>query len=204
MMNSNMIIVTAQLFASGNGSFQNHSSRHLVSKNSMNAVNNGMLTIDLTRLCKDVLLRWDVSYPLSEFPPCKSFGGVRINTESKRQIHRSKFGRVPHLARLVRAFEEKYNSLSIDQVWLICKSQSEEGFQRWHQDIPKLEGERATVKTIVVNIGQMTAKLSEDEASLSNEEVLLEDNEPSTPEVKLGSPEETSPEVQIIGYKNYT
>ena len=116
-MNSNMIVVTAQLFASDNGSSPNHPSRHLEPKNSMNAVNNGMLTIDLTRL----------RYPLSEFPPCKSFGGVWINTESNRQIHRSKFGRVPHLARLVRAFKEKYNSLSIDQVWLIRKSHSEEG-----------------------------------------------------------------------------
>jgi hypothetical protein len=87
----------------------------------------------------------------------------------------------------VRAFKEKYNSLFIDQVWLIRKPQSEEGFQRWHQDIPKLEGERAIVKTIVVNIGQMTAKLPEDEASLSNEEVLLEDIQPSTPEVKVAS-----------------
>ncbi len=82
----------------------------------------------LTRLRQDVLLMWDVSYPLSEFPLCKSFGGVWINTEFNRQIHRSKFGRVPHWARLVRAFEEEYNSLSIDLVWLICKSQSEEGF----------------------------------------------------------------------------
>ena len=118
-MNSNMIVVTAQLFALDNGSSPNHPSRHLATKNSMDAVNNGMLTIDLTRLSKDVLLRWDVNYPLSEFPPCKSFGGVLINTESNRQIHKSKFARVPHLARLVKAFEDKYNSLSIDQVWLI-------------------------------------------------------------------------------------
>jgi len=157
----------------------------------MDAVNTGLLTIDLTRLSKDVLLRWDVNYPLSEFPPCKSFGGVRINTESNRQIHKSKFARVPHIARLVKAFEEKYNSLSIDQVWLIHKSHSEVGFQRWHQDLPKLEGERAIVKSIVVNIGQMTARFPGDDGSI----LLLKDNEPSTPEVKVGgSPEEKSPD----------
>ncbi len=49
-MNSNMIVVTAQLFASDNGSSPNHPSRHLALKNSMNSVNNGMLTIDLTIL----------------------------------------------------------------------------------------------------------------------------------------------------------
>ena len=54
-MKSNMIIVTAQLFALDNGSSPNHPSKHLVLKNSMDAVNNGMLTIDLTRLSEDVL-----------------------------------------------------------------------------------------------------------------------------------------------------
>ena len=174
-MKENQIVVTAQLFASDNGSSPNHPSRHLASKNSMDAVNNGMLTIDLTRLSEDVLLRWDVNYPISEFAPCKSFGGVWINTESNRQIHKSKFARVPYIARLVKAFEEKYHSLSIDQVWLIRKSHSELGFQRWHQDLPKLEGERAIVKSIVVNIGQMTARFPEDDGST----LLVEDNKPS-------------------------
>ena len=196
-MKENQIVVTAQLFASDNGSSPNHPSRHLASKNSMDAVNTGMVTIDLTRLSEDVLLRWDVNYPISEFPPCKSFGGVRIKTESNRQIHKSKFARVPHLARLVKAFKDKYNSLSIDQVWLIRKSHSEVGFQRWHQDLPKLEGERAIVKSIVVNIGQMTARFPEDDGSI----LLLKDNEPSTPEVKVGSPEESSPELEIVGYQ---
>ena len=50
------------------------------------------------------------------------------------------------------------------------------------------------MKSIVVNIGQMTAKFPEDEGSLSNEEVLLGDNEPSTPEVKVDPPQEKSPD----------
>ena len=49
------------------------------------------------------------------------------------------------------------------------------GFQRWHQDLPKLEGERAIVKSIVVNIGQMTARFPEDDGST----LLVEDNKPS-------------------------
>ena len=120
----------------------------------MNATDNGMLTIDLSRLGKDVLLRWDTLTPSVSFHHANPLVVFRLtlNQTDRFKIHRSKFGWVPHLARLVRAFEEKYNSLSIDQVWLICKSQSEEGFQRWHQGVPKLEGERGIVKTIVVNM----------------------------------------------------
>ncbi len=51
---------------------------------------------------------------------------------------------------LVKYFEGKDKTLSVYQVWLIRKSESEEGFQRWHRDLPKLEGERSIVKTIVV------------------------------------------------------
>ena len=83
-MNSNMIIVTAQLFASDNGSSPNHPSRHLASKNSMNAVNNGMLTIDLTRLGKDVLLRWDTLTPSVSFhhaSPLVVFGSTLNQTD---------------------------------------------------------------------------------------------------------------------------
>ena len=60
------------------------------------------------------------------------------------------------------------------------------------------------MKTIVVNIGQMTAMLPEHEAPPSNEEVLLEDIQPSTPEVKVGSHQKKSPaEVEMVGYGNY-
>ena len=53
----------------------------------------------------------------------------------------------------VNYFEGNEKTLSLDQVWLIRKSESEEGFQRWHRDLPKLERERSIVKTIVVNLG---------------------------------------------------
>ncbi len=105
----------------------------MILTNDMTLIAQGVLTYDLSSLSNDVLLNWDVSYPLSKFPPCKSFGGIRINPQSNRQIHRSQFELVPHIARLVNNFEAKEKTLSIDQVWLVRKSASEEGFQRWHK-----------------------------------------------------------------------
>ena len=110
----------------------------------------GVLTYDITSLSNDVLTDWDSSYPVATFPPCKFFGGSRINQESNWQIHRSQFHLLPHIVTLVKYFEGNDKTLSVDQVWLIRKSESEEGFQRWHRDLPKLEGERSIVKTIVV------------------------------------------------------
>jgi hypothetical protein len=60
------------------------------------------------------------------------------------------------MATLVEYFEAMDKTVSVDQVWLIRKSESKEEFQRWHQDLTKLEGDRSIFKTIVVNIGQMT------------------------------------------------
>ncbi len=83
-------------------------------------------------------------------------------------------------------------TLSVDQVWLIRKSESEEGFQRWHQDLTKLEGEKSIVKTIVVNIGEMM---------MHGEKTPLSTNieaKNSSPEVP--SPEVPSPEVEVINY----
>ncbi len=150
---STKVVVTAQLFASSNGSSPNQPGRYLSSSNSMNDTVRGVLIYDITSLSNDVLTDWDSSYPIATFPPCKFFGGVRINQESNRQIHRSQFHLLPHIVTLVNYFEGIDKTLSVDQVWLIRKSDSEEGCQRWHQDVPKLEGERSIVKTIVVNLG---------------------------------------------------
>ena len=63
---------------------------------------------------------------------------------------------MPHIARLVNNFEAKEKTLPIDKVWLIRnKPASEEGVQRWHQDLTKLEGGKPIFKTIVITIGQM-------------------------------------------------
>jgi hypothetical protein len=86
----------------------------------------------------------------------------------------------------VEYFEAIDKTLSVDQVWLIRKSESEEGFPRWHQDLTKLEGEKSIVKTIVVNIGEMM---------MHGEKTPLSTNI----EAKNSSPEvQSSPEVEVV------
>jgi hypothetical protein len=179
-------VVTAQLFASSNGSSSNQPVRYLSSTNTMNDTDHGQLAYDFSSLSKDVLEDWESSYPIATFPPCKYFGGLKINQESNRPIHRSQFASIPYIATLVEYFEAMDKTLSVDQVWLIRKSESEEGFQRWHQDLTKLKGERSIVKTIVVNIGEM----------------MIQETTPLSTniEAKKPSPEVPSPEVQLVRY----
>jgi hypothetical protein len=153
----------------------------------MNDTVRGVLTYDITSLSNDVLTDWDSSYPVATFPACKFFGGSKINQESNRQIHRSQFHLLPHIVTLVNYFEGNDKTLSIDQVWLIRKSESEEGFQRWHRDLPKLEGERSIVKTIVVNLGHTEQEeVQLDKSSVVNrghtgqEEVQVDQSSPSS------------------------
>jgi hypothetical protein len=153
----------------------------------MNDTYHGELAYDFSSLTKDVLEDWESSYPIATFPPCKYFGGQRINQESNRQIHRSQFASIPYIATLVEYFEAMDKTLSVDQVLLIRKSESEGGFQRWHQDLTKLEGERSIVKTIVVNIGKM----------MMHKKTPLSTNI----ETKNASLEVTSPEVEVVNYE---
>ena len=111
---------------------------------------------DITSLSDDVLLNWNSSYSLEHFRPCKSFGGDRVNPSSNRQIFSSKFDKVPLIKDLIELFKPIYPNLEIGMVWLIRKSPSEEGFQRWHQD---MESTLFYTNTIVINIGSDTTQL---------------------------------------------
>jgi hypothetical protein len=190
---STKVVVTVQLFASSNGSSSNQPGRYLSSTDTMNDTARGQLTYNFSSLSKDVLEDWESSYPVATFPPCKYFGGVRINQELNQQIHRSQFASVPHMATLVEYFEAMDKTVSVDRVWLIRKSESKEGFQRWHQDLTKLEGDRSIFKTIVVNIGQMT--MQEKTPPSSHIEALqLNECSPSSPEVQVSRYDKTESE----------
>jgi hypothetical protein len=159
----------------------------------MNDTACGQLTYDFSSLSKDVLEDWESIYPVATFPPCKYFGGVRINQESNRQIHRSQFASVPHMATLVEYFEAMDKTVSVDLVWLIRKSESKEGFQRWHQDLTKLEGDRSIFKTIVVNIGQMTMQ-EKTPPSTHIEALQLNECSPLSSEVQVSRYDKTERE----------
>jgi hypothetical protein len=81
---STKTVVTAQLFASSNGSSSNQPVQYLSSTNTMNYTVIGELAYDFSSLSKDVFEDWESSYPIAKFPPCKYFGGQRINQESNR------------------------------------------------------------------------------------------------------------------------
>jgi hypothetical protein len=69
---------------------------------------------------------------------------------SNRQIYKKHFTQVPLLKNLVDTFETMFPYLSVDFVWLLCKSKEGDGFQGWHKDF--LLVQRIT-KTIVINVG---------------------------------------------------
>jgi hypothetical protein len=97
------------------------------------------------------------------------------------------------MATLEEYFEAVDKTVSVDQVWLIRKLESKEGFKRWHQDLTKLEGERSIVKTIVVNIGQMMMQ-EKTPPSTHIEALQLNECSPSSPEVQVSRYDKTERE----------
>jgi hypothetical protein len=103
---SKNVVVTAQLFASSNGSSTNQPERHSPSTNSMSHIHRGQLRLsdDLTSLAQDVLLNWKSNYQIEKVQPCKKFGSEEINPNSNSQIHKSQYGQVPLIQKLVDMF----------------------------------------------------------------------------------------------------
>jgi hypothetical protein len=102
-------------------------------------------------LGSDILVNWDTTYSLRFFQPCNDLYGP-VDKECNRQIPSTKFEQVPLIKKLVDQFCNLYPHLSIDQVWLIVKSNRGSGFQEWHRDFYLND---KIVRTIVVNLGAM-------------------------------------------------
>jgi len=100
-------------------------------------------------LSNDILQKWDTTYSLERFGPCKNFDGP-VDKDSNHQIPHTKFHEAPLLNKLVDAFTEMLQYLTIDMVWLIVKSKPGSGFQSWHQDFNLNE---KITKTIAINLG---------------------------------------------------
>jgi hypothetical protein len=97
---------------------------------------------------KDLLNNWNEHYPAFNFRACKAFQGVDVHQDANRQIQKSQFQQVSLIKNLVKTFENLYPHLSIDQVWLLWKSKSGDGFQGCHQDMVE-----CMTHTIVINLG---------------------------------------------------
>ncbi len=104
----------------------------------------------LSELRDDLLNNWEILYSNPKYQPCKNFSGDPVDRESNRQIYRKYFTQVQLLKNLVDTFETLLPYLSVDFVWLLCKSKEGDGFQGWHKDF--YMGGRIT-KTIDINVG---------------------------------------------------
>ncbi len=98
----------------------------------------------------DLINYWDIHYSNPKYQPCKTFSGGPVDRTSNRHIYKKHFTQVPLLKNLVDTFETKFPYLSVDLLWLLCKSKEDDRFQGWHKDL--LLGKRIT-KTIVINVG---------------------------------------------------
>ncbi len=104
----------------------------------------------LVKLRDDLINNWNIHYNNPNYQPCKNFSVGPVDRMSNRQIYKKHLTQVPLLKNLVDTFETMIPYLSIDLVWLLCKSKEGDGFQRWHKDFSL--GQQIT-KTIVINVG---------------------------------------------------
>ncbi len=103
----------------------------------------------LVELRDDLINNWDIHYSNPKYQPCTNFSGGPVDRRSNRQIYKKHFTQVPLLKNLVDTFETMFSYLSVDLVWLLCKSKVGDGFHGWHNDF--LLGQQIT-KTIVINV----------------------------------------------------
>jgi hypothetical protein len=141
------IFFTAQLFAtprsdiaSNERSMRNSSKmkKHIQGKLNASFVNN---------LMTDLYLNWDEEYSATKFPTAKKFFGD-IDQAKNRHILSHQIPYVPKIHCLVLKIEEEVGDITVDSVWLIKKTITDDGFQEWQQDF-----KHKITKTIVVNVG---------------------------------------------------
>ena len=117
----------------------------------MNSLRKGRVDrTSLDRLTKDIVDNWNTTYSEKLFPTCSLFDGEAVDKDKNRHIYSDKFDNVPRIRELVQIFEEQFEHLRVDSVWLLKKKNSNDGFQGWHRDFAL--GQKITM-TIVVNVG---------------------------------------------------
>jgi hypothetical protein len=120
----------------------------------------------LLELRDDLNNNWDIHYSNPEYQPCKNVSGRPVDRTSNGQIYKKHFTQVPLLKNLVDTFETMFPYLSVDLVWLLCKSKEGDGFQGWHKDF--LLGKRIA-KTIIINVGSQERDNEETTRSFNND-----------------------------------
>jgi hypothetical protein len=120
----------------------------------------------LLELRDDLSNNWDIHYSNPKYQSCKNFSGGPVDRTSNRKINKKHFTQVRLLKSLVDTFETMFPYLSVDFVWLLCKSKECDGFQGWHKDF--YMGGRIT-KTIVINDGSKERDNEETTRSFNND-----------------------------------
>ncbi len=88
-----------------------------------------------------------------------------MDRRKNRQIYKKHFTQVPLLKNLVDTFETMFPYLTVDLVWLLCKSKEGDEFQGWQKDFSL--GQQI-VKTIVINVRSKERDNEETTGSFDN------------------------------------
>ncbi len=88
----------------------------------------------LLELRDHLINNWDIQYSNPKYWPCKNISGDPVDRMSNRQVYKKHFIQLPLLKNFVDTFETMFPYVSIDLVWLLCKSKEGDGFQGWHKD----------------------------------------------------------------------
>jgi hypothetical protein len=137
----------------------------------------------LVDLRDDLINNWDIHYSNPNYQPCKNLSDGPVDRTSNRQIYKKDFTQVPLLKKLVDSFETMFPYLSIDLVWLLCRSKEGDGFQGWHKDFSL--GQQIT-KTIVINVGSKKRDNEETTGSFDNNVSFEVDDWKAIEECALG------------------
>ena len=113
-----------------------------------------MQCVQLTELSKDILENWtNEKYQRIDFKPPKKFDGQYIDSSQHRHVFRTQFSLLKQLDAFVRYVEDLHTHITVDSIWIMAKSKTNNGFQRWHKDFEL--GTKITT-TIVINVGVQT------------------------------------------------
>ena len=150
------IYYTAQMFAtpSENTSEEAIPTSHnaMIMKNKQGK--GTMQCVQLTELSKNIQENWkNTKYQRKEFKPAKKFDGQEIDPSQHRHIFRKHFYLLKQLDAFVETVEYLHSHITIDSIWIMAKSKTNNGFQRWHKDFQL--GTKITT-TMVINIGVQT------------------------------------------------
>jgi hypothetical protein len=137
----------------------------------------------LVELRNDLINNWDIHYSNPNLLTMQKPFWWSCGQKEQQADLQEHFTQVPLLKNLVDTFETIFPYLSVDLVWLLCKSKEGDGFQGRHKDF--LLGQRI-IKTTVVNVGSKERDNEETTESFGNDVSFEVDDWKAIEECALG------------------